>query len=118
MEMNVELLDSGIKKINLLGKMDIEGTQEIALKLTFETTVEKAFVIVDLSHVDFMASIGIGALINAAKSLRLRKGKMVLLNPQPYVGDVLEKTQISSILPICQSFEEAKKALLDIPSYQ
>ena len=42
MEISVETLESGIKKITLRGRMDIEGTNEIALRLSSETSTEKS----------------------------------------------------------------------------
>jgi anti-sigma B factor antagonist len=106
-------MEDGIKKIDLLGRMDIDGTQDIAMKLTAEAAVERTFVILDLSGLDFMASIGIGTLMSVAKSLKLRRGKMVLLNPKPVVALVLERTHIQTAIPICRSFEEARKMLFD-----
>jgi hypothetical protein len=44
--------------------MDIEGTNQIDLRPSAETSVEKASVVVDLSEVDFMASVGIGSTRN------------------------------------------------------
>ena len=55
MEFAVERLDNGIKKITLRGKMDIDGTNQIDLRLSSETSMERANVVVDLSEVDFMA---------------------------------------------------------------
>jgi hypothetical protein len=37
--------------------MDIDGTNQIDLRLSAETSAEKANVVVDLSDVDFMASV-------------------------------------------------------------
>ena len=116
MKMVVEMLDDGIKKIELFGCMDIDGTQEIALKLSAEAAVERSFVIVDMSHVDFMASIGIGTLVSTAHALKRRNGNMVLLNPKPVVALVLERTQVHSIVPSYQTFEEAKRALFNLTS--
>ena len=118
MEMTVVMLGEGIKKIDLTGRMDIEGTQKIELRLAMEFAVEKAFVILDLSRVDFMASIGIGAIVSAVKSMKLRNSKMVLLNPQPFVAAVLERTLIHTVVPIVQNFEDAKKALFDLSALQ
>ncbi len=113
MKMAVEMLDDGIKKIDLSGRMDIEGTSHVEMKLALASAVEKSFVVVDLSQVDYMASIGIGTLVNTAKFLKLRNGKMVFLNPQPNVALVLTKTGIVAVIPIYYNFEDAKKALLE-----
>src|SRR5260221_4211147 len=108
MKITVEILEGGIKKINLFGRMDIDGTQEIELKLLAEAAVESTVVILDLSNIDFMASLGIGMLVSFAKSVKRRKGKMVLLNQQPIVALVLERTRLKEVIPICENFEEAQ----------
>ena len=69
MEIAVEHLANGVKKIMLHGRMDIDGSDDIALRLASETTLEKANVIIDLSDVDFMASVGIGLLVKSYKAL-------------------------------------------------
>jgi anti-sigma B factor antagonist len=112
MELSVQQLDNGIKKISLRGKMDIPGTDKIALRLSTETSVEKANVIVDLSGLEFMASVGIGVLVKSYKALRLRGGKMVLLNPQTIVKVVLESTQIHTLIPIYTDLQKACEHLL------
>jgi anti-anti-sigma factor len=112
MNMSVANLPDGIKKIDLFGRMDILGSQAIQLKLVSEAASEKAFVILDLSNVEFMASIGIGVLVSIATTLKRRDGKLVVLNPQPVVALVLERT-VQSIIPIYDTFEAAKKALID-----
>ena len=72
MEMVARDLDSGILGISLAGRMDIIGTQQIDLKLTALTSTRKAQVLVDLSNVTFLASIGIRTLVNIAKAQKLR----------------------------------------------
>lgn len=113
MKITVELLDGGIKKINLEGTMDIEGSDRIALSLSKETSLEKSFIVMDLSEVRFMASVGLGMLVQAYKAVKLRKGKMVLLNPQPVVLLALEKTRITEILPVYGDLPAARAAVLD-----
>ena len=107
MELAVERLDNGIKKITLRGKMDIDGTNQIDLRLSAETSVERAFVVVDLSEVDFMASVGIGVLMRSYKALKLRGGKMVFLSPQKVVELVLERTLVNTLIPVYYDLKTA-----------
>ena len=79
MELHVEQLDNDIKKINLIGSMDIAGTGAIDLQFTAQTATQKALIVVDMSQVDFLASIGIRTLLSNARALKARGGKMVLL---------------------------------------
>ena len=104
-------LEDGIKKITLQGRMDIDGTQKIDMRFTAVTASEAAKVIVDLSGVDFMSSIGIGVLVRSANALKQRQGKIVLLNPQPSVFKVLQATQINTVIPIVYDMESARALL-------
>jgi anti-anti-sigma factor len=110
MEMAVHDLDSGILGINLSGRMDIVGTQQIDLKFTAVTASRRANVLVDLSNVTFIASIGIRTLINNAKAQKLRGGSMVLYRPNPEVEEVLRSTGIPAIIPIAHDIEAARGA--------
>ena len=112
MEFTVERLDNGIKKLILRGKMDIDGTNQIDLRLSAETSVERANVVVDLSDVDFMASVGIGVLVRSYKALKLRGGKMVLLNPQKVVELVLDRTLVNTLIPVCYDLKTACELVL------
>ena len=68
--------------------------------------------LVDLSSVDFMASIGIRLLKINAKSIGSRGCQMVLLSPIPEVRQVLEVTGIPSIIPVYDGLESAETVLL------
>jgi anti-sigma B factor antagonist len=111
MQLTVMELEDGIKKITLQGRMDIDGTQKIDTRFTVATASESANVIVDLSGVDFISSIGIGVLVRSANALKLRQGKIVVLNPQPSVFKVLEATQINTVIPIVFDMESARALL-------
>jgi anti-sigma B factor antagonist len=112
MEIHYSELDNGISLIKLGGRLDIIGTGEIETKFTGYCSGEKVRVIVDLSGVDFLASIGIRLLTLTAKSVANRGGKMVILNPIPEVQDVLEITGIPAIIPIYSYLESAETVLM------
>jgi anti-anti-sigma factor len=111
MELAVHDLDSGILGISLSGRMDIIGTQQIDLKFTALTSTRKAQILVDLSNVTFIASIGIRTLITTAKAQKARGGTMVLFKPSDQVEQVLRATGINSIIPIAHDIEAARGAL-------
>jgi anti-sigma B factor antagonist len=111
MELAVHDLDSGILGISLSGRMDIIGTQQIDLKFTALTSTRKAQILVDLSNVTFIASIGIRTLITTAKAQKARGGTMVLFKPSDQVEQVLRATGIDSIIPIAHDIDAARGAL-------
>jgi anti-anti-sigma factor len=112
MEFHASELDNGISLIKLSGKLDIMGVGKIETKFAGYCAGDNAHIIVDMSRVDFLASIGIRLLTVNAKSLANRKGKMVILNPTTDVQNVLEITGIPSIIPIYSHLESAETVLL------
>jgi anti-anti-sigma factor len=112
MEIIATELKNGITLLELHGRMDIFGVNEIEIRFAGYCSGERPKAVVDLSGVDFLASVGIRLLVTNSKSMSLRKGKMVILNPQPDVMSVLEITAIPSIIPVYFSIESAEAVLL------
>ena len=112
MEIKFSELNDGINAIKLCGRLDIMGTGEIETKFAGYCSGDRIRVIVDLSELDYIASIGIRLLVMNAKSIASRQGKMVLLNPNPQTMSVLELAGIPSIIPIYSHLESAEAVLL------
>lgn len=112
MEMNVSELKNNITLIVLQGTLDIMGVNQIETKFAAYCSGESAHVLVDMSGVDYLASIGIRLLVTNAKSLRTRNGKIALLSPTSDVMNVLEITDIPAIIPVYTNLESAEAVLL------
>jgi anti-sigma B factor antagonist len=112
MDLDYSELDNDIRLIKLGGRLDILGTGAIETKFAGYCAGDGVRVVVDLSGVDFIASIGIRLLIVTAKSVARRGGRMILLVPIPDVQNVLELTGIPAIIPIYSSMESAEAVLL------
>ena len=110
MKIEMETLDGGIVKVTLAGRMDAPGTAEIEQKLMDYVGTHRS-VILDMNAVNFLTSAGIRTLILAAKAVSRRGGKMVLLNLDPKVRQVLEIANLAKWIPIHQSLEEARSAV-------
>ena len=112
MELQYSEVEKDIKLIKLIGRLDIVGVGEIETKFSAYCAGENPRVIVDLSEVGFLASIGIRLLTLNAKSIVSRGGRIVLLNPKPEIRDVLEITGIPAIIPIYEGLESAQFELM------
>jgi anti-sigma B factor antagonist len=55
---------------------------------------------VDLSQTTFVDSSGLGALIALHKNASKLQGKLMLLNPQPSVQQILELTRLDGVFEI------------------
>ncbi|HLH54940.1 MAG TPA: STAS domain-containing protein [Verrucomicrobiae bacterium] len=58
---------------------------------------------VDLSQTTFVDSSGLGALIALQKTAVSRKGKLLLLNPQPAVRQIIQLTRLDNFFEIVNS---------------
>lgn len=107
MNITEEQLDDHIVKINLSGRMDIEGVGQIETKFSGMTASPRMAIIVDMSAVPYMSSIGIRALLMNAKSVAKRGGKFALLNPEANVKNVLVTSGIDQLIAIHSDLNEA-----------
>jgi anti-anti-sigma factor len=112
MELQYSELENNIRLIKLIGKLDITGVGQIENQFAGYCAGDTVRVVVDVSGVDFLASIGIRLLTLTAKSVMSHGGKMVLLNPVPDVQQVLEVTGIPAIIPIYSHLESAETILM------
>jgi anti-sigma B factor antagonist len=112
MQLQYSEIENNIRLIRLSGRLDILGVSEIEGQFAAHCSGENPRVIVDLTEVEFLASIGIRLLTLNAKSVMSRGGRMVLLNPSPDVRDVLELTGILAIIPIYEELESAEVVLM------
>jgi anti-sigma B factor antagonist len=104
-------LSPAVRHIVLAGRLDISGTDEIARELTQLTSSAAGGVVVDLSEVTFLASIGIRALITSAKTVQQRGSKLVLrVASNAEVSRALDTTGIPALIPTFTSLEEASNA--------
>jgi anti-anti-sigma factor len=111
MELQYNELESGITALKLIGVLDVQGVDAIEAKFAGYSTGDKSKVIVDLSEVVFLTSIGIRLLVTTAKSVANRGGKLVILGPNENVKGVLEMTGIMDIIPVHM---DAQAAIADL----
>jgi len=107
--------EDGILVLKLEGRMDLDGADVIRTQLSTATTGNGLRVIVDLTEVSFMSSIGIGLIVRLATAVQKRHGNLVLLDPQPVVWMALEKTHIPDIISVHLRLEEALLAVRGEP---
>lgn len=102
-----------LRRIEITGRLDMPGTESVAAKLVELVDAPKKAVVVDLSALKFLASIGIRALIESAKRVRQRGGRMVLVvDGASTVMLSLEATGVDELIPVFESVSDAEKAAL------
>ena len=111
MSINHTDVGDNLRKIVIFGRLDISGTESVAGELERLAAAPKKGVVVDVSSLKFLASLGIRALLKSAKAVEERGGRMVLVvgtNSQVVMS--LKATGVSDLLPMFNSNGEAERA--------
>lgn len=106
MKLVTEEMDGGVTRVALEGRLDIEGAQAIDLRMNVIAGRAQRL-LVDLSGVAFLGSMGLRSLVVPAQVIKRRGGKTVLFQPTSMVEEVLRASNISFLIPICQDMESA-----------
>lgn len=110
MKVFVDQPKENIQRIVLDGRLDVAGTQGAEALFNAAVAVHPK-VIVDLSKVPFIASLGIRLLVSGAQSRSKVGGKMVLMNPDALTRKILKTTGVDQVMSICNGLDEALASL-------
>ena len=114
MQLNIIRADDSITHVSMNGRLDVQGVNSIQYEFLIQTSVRRKPTLVDLSKVSFIASLGMGMLVSAAKGLERQGARMVLMGPSDLVRHALEAAGIHQVIPIAR--EEAAALELLRPS--
>ena len=110
MTISTESIDQDITRVNLDGRLDIQGAAVIDLRMNVLAGSGKSLLL-DLSKVSFLGSMGLRSIVVPAQALKRRGGKMALFDPAPLVQEVLKASNIDEIIPIFYDLDAAVAAL-------
>jgi len=92
------------------GKLDYSAAGQIEMPMSVLAGSKKGLII-DLSALTFLASIGIRHLVTAAKAIQRKGGCIVLLRPTASIAEVLATSGVTELIPVVQSDIEARTAI-------
>jgi anti-sigma B factor antagonist len=98
-----------INRVALEGRLDAAGTQAAEAGFN-EAVAASPNVIVDLSGVPFIASLGIRMLVAGAQTQAKLGGKMVLVAPDDMTRRILKTTGLDQLVTVCNGLKEALAA--------
>jgi len=111
MSISYEDIGDNIRRIVITGRLDMPGTDSVASTLGEMVAAPKKGVVVDLSSVRFLASVGIRALIASSRAVQERGGKMVLIvDGGSTVLKSLEATGVDQMIPVFRNAADAERA--------
>lgn len=92
------------------GKLDLVGAGAVETPLSVAAGAKRGLIL-DLSALTFIASIGIRHLVTAAKVVGRKGGRVVLMKPSATVREVLETSGVTELMSIVATDSEARMAL-------
>ncbi|MBP5233028.1 MAG: STAS domain-containing protein [Planctomycetes bacterium] len=92
------------------GRLDLNGVNQIDHCFK-EKVAAAANVVVQMQEVTFLASLGMRMLMMAAKTLKGKKGKIVLIAPQEEVENALRMSGLDQLIPLVDSLDSAMQAI-------
>ncbi len=105
--MEIKKVHAGLNKcvVKLTGRLDLQGVGEIEDDFKQCYSGLEGELIVDMSDVAFLASLGMRMLMMAAKTLNASGGKIIVAEPQEVVENALRISGLDQVIDIVDSVE-------------
>jgi anti-anti-sigma factor len=103
--------DSGILTLTVNGRIDADTTAKFSGILNGAIDTGDHKIVLDLSGIDYVSSVGLRALILGAKRVAPLGGRIVLCGPQERIRHLLEIAGFTSIFTITATRDEALEQL-------
>jgi anti-anti-sigma factor len=106
-----ELSRAGTVVLAVRGDVDLHVAGELKGRLTETADDGGSKVVLDLSHVTFVDSMGLGVMLGSMKRLRAHGGELHLVVAGPELRRILEITRLDRILPLHETRADALAAV-------
>ena len=93
--------------VRLVGAVGMTEATLLSRQLDDLVQQPGAVVVLDIEHLDFICSSGLGALIDAHAKARPYEGQVRLARPCPLVKRLLETTRLTNLFCVYASVDEA-----------
>ena len=96
--------------VRLIGSAGMEDAPRLQEKLEELASPKGSLIVLDLSGLDFISSMGLGAIIAGHLKSRQRGCEIRLASPRPVVLQLLETTRLTKLFGVFPSVEEALRS--------
>lgn len=93
--------------IKIAGDAGVENVPALELELTRLSATHPSLVVFDLSELDFIASLGMGALMAFRKGIVRTGGIVRLAAAKPQVLDSFKRAALKELFNTCDTVDEA-----------
>ncbi|MGH7337515.1 MAG: STAS domain-containing protein [Myxococcota bacterium] len=111
MEIQIDSSAPDLRHVRLTGRLDAAGVGQVDVRFLAATAGSGKDAIADLTGVAFIASLGIRLLVDAARALKAKDRRMVLVVADGLVRDTLRNAGIDQLIATVASDAEARAFL-------
>ncbi len=102
-----ERQEQGATVVDLEGRFDFGSRREFKESMERLGEVGGQHIILNLEKVSFVDSSALGLLVVAHQNLKLKQGRISMVNPQTYVRQILELANVPKMIPVYPSLQDA-----------
>ena len=108
MELETQDIDDDTRVIRIHGRLDAPGVDRLEARFNAAVVVGGHHALVDLSRVDFIASLGLRLFIVAVRAAAYKGRQIAFFGAQPAVRQVLEHAAFERIAPLAPDLAGAR----------
>jgi len=111
MQIELETRDQGAALVSVQGRLDAAAAPTFKQKIIDAISQGNVRLALHITHVSFMDSTGLGALVSALKAARKADGNISIIAPSPQVQKLLKLTAMDRVFRVFPSPDEALQEL-------
>jgi anti-sigma B factor antagonist len=96
-----------VTQVSLSGELDLGVAVVLRQALDDLIRDDQVRLLIDLSDVSFLDSTALGVLLNTAKKLRRRRGRLAVLCPNPAMRELFELVGHNMLFPVDETLDRA-----------
>lgn len=107
-ELRVNIEHRGpVAVVKLTGAAQMDNTNFLRDQLVDIVDEKTPQLVLDLADLDFINSLGLGAIIAAYLRCRRHNGAVKVVAPKPAIQEILAVTKLTSLFPVLPTVDEA-----------
>ncbi len=110
--LQIEMVDLGSTVVvKASGMAAVEVVGQLTRALHEAAGKKPALLALDITGLSFISSTGLGGIVAAYVTCQKNNTAMALINPKPFIREILNLTKLSSLLDIYDSVADAEQQL-------
>ena len=111
MQIDINARSAGFAVVNLQGRFDAAAAPTFKEQIIEAISQGNVSLALQIAHVSFMDSKGLGVLVSALKAARRARGDVSIIAPSAQVEKLLRLTAMDRVFKVFRSEEEALQHL-------